>query len=108
MKKTVLLAPVALLLTGCFQSQIVSPGRKNLLLATQRDVCSEIDSRKVYSLFGLGAATFNDATTIPSLQRVQNNEKVRFTTKITFVDYLIQGLTLGIVGAHTIKTEVCE
>lgn len=108
MKKILLIMPVALLLTGCFQSQIVSPGRKNLVLATQRDACTEVDSRKVYALFGLGAAAFNDATSIPSLQKVENNEKVRFTTKISFVDYLIQFVTLGIVGSHTIKTEVCQ
>ncbi len=108
MKKTLLILPAALLLTGCFKSRIESPAQKTIILAGQNDKCEELDSRKVFALFGLGAVPFNNQSSIPSLQNISDKEKVRFTTKISFLDYVISWVTMGIVGAHTITTEVCR
>lgn len=95
-------------LSGCFQSKIVAPAQKNYILATQADICTEYDSRKVLSLFGLGGVAFNNDSSVPTLANLPDGKKVKFVTRITFVDYLVSALTFGIVGAHTIKTEVCQ
>ena len=107
MKKSVLVLIASALLCGCVRSQIAAPGGAGkYTLATKTDICQEADSHTVVSLWYL--INYNNNSSVPTLREVSSDKKVRFRTKVTFMDGIFTMITGGLLSCHTIVTETCQ
>ena len=106
MRNIVIMLLLSMTTVGCFRAQTAAPADKNLIIASKSDICHEMDSRKVFSFFGV--ANYNDDTSLSLLADVPNGKKVRIKTKLGFWDMVVSNLTFGLLCMHTISAEVCQ
>jgi hypothetical protein len=104
MKKSILLMlAVCLLFAGCMTVKIVAPPNQNIALLSETDASSFKMTKRAIFLIGGLIPLANNST--DDMLAKYNLESVKVTTEFDIVDWLISGITGGLIVTKSVIIE---
>ncbi|MBS4015628.1 MAG: hypothetical protein KGZ86_04250 [Candidatus Latescibacteria bacterium] len=104
MKKLILVTLLAcLVFAGCMTVKVVAPPGQDITLLTEAEATSfKMTKRAIFLLYGLIPISNN---TTDDMLAKYNLENVRVTTEFDIIDWLISGVTSGLVVTKSVTIE---